>query len=174
MRPTSPVENPVSLDARLSFYDIELNYELLRSDAAHAELQAVAAFFCENAGAADAFWLAPPGLASVVGQSLGVGDGVTTSFALMRIFGTYPEPVQATSGVTAVYLNGVPQASGWSVSSGFFPAIQFASAPASGAMVSADFASLWLCRMSDDYADFENFMTLFWSFNTVKLQTTRP
>jgi len=158
----------------LSFYDIELNYELLRSDAAHAELQTLAAFFCDHSGAADTFWLAPPGLATVLGQSLGEGDGVTTNFALLRSFGTYLEPVQATSGVTAVYLDSVPQTSGWSVSTGFFPFIQFASAPAPGIAVSADFATLWLCRISDDYADFENFMTLLWSFRTVKLQTTRP
>jgi len=158
----------------LSFYDIELNYELLRSDAAHAELQTLAGFLCENAGAADAFWLPPPGLATVAGQPLGLGDGVTTNFPLLWSFSTYVEPVQATSGVTAVYLNGAPQFSGWSVSTGYFPAIQFASAPALGTTVSADFTTLWLCRMSDDYADFENFMTLFWSFRTVKLQTTRP
>jgi uncharacterized protein (TIGR02217 family) len=151
-----------------------LNYELLRSDAAHAELQTLAAFFSENAGSAGAFWLEPPSLAAVVGQSLGEGDGVTTSFALVRSFGAYVEPVQAASGVTAVYLNGAPQASGWSVSTGFFPAIEFATAPRSGATITADFTTLWLCRMSEDYAGFENFMTLFWSFRTVKLQTTRP
>ncbi len=87
-----------------AYYDVELTYEVLRSDAALLEMQAIAGFFEQMSGAATPFWIAPPGLSEVAGQILGVGDGATTTFALVRSFGTYTEPVAGTSGVAAVYL----------------------------------------------------------------------
>ena len=156
----------------LAIYDIELNYNLLRADA-NAELQAISGFYGEMGGQGGAFWLAPPGLAAASQQPLGTGDGVTTTFPLKRSFGGYSEPLQATSGVSAVYLNGA-QASGWSATAGFYPAIVLAAPPAPGATISADFGVLWLCRFAEDVADLENFMTLLWRWGSVKLQTVRP
>jgi hypothetical protein len=60
------------------------------------------------------------------------------------------------------------------VSGGYSPAITFATPPAAGVRVSADFDVLWLCRFAEDVADFENFSALLWRWGTVKLQTTRP
>jgi uncharacterized protein (TIGR02217 family) len=157
-----------------ALYDIELTYELLRADAAHQELQILAGFFVEQGGRDALFWMAPPGLSIVTGQALGSGDGSTTTFALVRTFGAYAEPIAGTSGVTAVYLNGVAQGSGWSVSSGYGPQINFATAPNMGAVVSADFGLLWLCRFAEDVADLENFMSLLWNWRTIKLATVRP
>ena len=96
--------------------DIELTYELLRSDAGHAELQAIAGFFAEMSGQASPFWFQPPGLSAATGQALGTGDGSTTVFPLVQSIGGYSETVDGTSGVSAVYLNGVAQLSGWTVS----------------------------------------------------------
>ncbi len=98
-----------------AYYDVELTYELLRADAVFSEMQTIAGFFAQMAGAATPFWLAPPGLANVAGQILGVGDGATTRFALARTIGGAVEPVAGTSGVSAVYLDGAPlPASAWS------------------------------------------------------------
>lgn len=157
----------------LAVYDIELSYDVLRAGA-QAEMQAIAGFYAQRQGQDGAFWLALPGLAALSGQALGAGDGVTTRFALVRSLAGYVEPVAATSGVSAVYLNGAPQATGWSVSSGFYPAISFATAPGPGVAVSADFGALWLCRFAEDVADVENFMALLWRWGSVKLQTARP
>ncbi len=157
----------------LAIYDIELTYDLLRADA-NAELQAIAGFYENRRGQGGAFWLSPPGLSVVCGQTLGAGDGVTTIFPLKRSFDFYSEPVQATSGVSAVYVNGGAQASGWSVTSGFYPAVVFAAPPPPGAAISSDFGALWLCRFAEDVADLENFMTLLWRWGSVKLQTVRP
>jgi hypothetical protein len=97
------------------------------------------------------------------------------SFALVRSFGTYTEPVAGTSGVAAAYLNGVTQpGSSWSISSGYAPAIVFGAAPAAGVVVSADFGVLWLCRFADDALDFEEFMAMLFTLTTVKLTTVRP
>jgi hypothetical protein len=137
-------------------------------------LQTIAGFYLGLSGQDAAFWFAPPGLSALTDQALGVGDGTKTVFPLVAHTGGAAEPVQATSGVSAVYLNGGPQATGWSVSSGYAPAIVFSAAPGAGVSVAAEFGALWLCRFSEDVADLENFMTLLWRWRSVKLQTVRP
>jgi uncharacterized protein (TIGR02217 family) len=157
-----------------ALYDIELTCELLRAAPAFEEFQTIAAFFLQHGGQDALFWIAPPSLSGASGQALGTGDGSTTTFALNRSYGAYNEPVAATSGVTDVYLNGVAQGSGWSVTSGYAPEIVFATAPGAAVVITADFGVLWLCRFAADVADLENFMSLLWRFQTVKLQTVRP
>jgi hypothetical protein len=120
------------------------------------------------------FWIAPPGLNGVAGQAIGTGDGVTTAFPLVASLGGYVGPVYGTSGVSAIYLNGVAQGSRWSVSSGYLPAILFAAAPASGIAIAADFGLLWLCRFADDVQDFEEFMAQLFELRTLRLTTVRP
>ncbi len=81
--------------------------------------------------------------------------------------------MQGTSGVSAVYLNGA-SAGGWTVSSGYAPAITFATAPGAGVAVTADFGLLWLCRFAEDVQDFEEFMAMLFTLKTLRLSTTRP
>ena len=156
------------------YFDIELTYEVLRSDPAYAELQTIAGFFEQASGENDPFWLAPPGLSGVTGQTIGTGDGSTTTFPLVASIGSYFGPVYGTSGAGAVYLDGVAQASGWSVSASYLPAITFTTAPASGLAITADFGILWLCRFAEDVQDFEEFMSMLFEFGTVRLMTVRP
>jgi len=156
-----------------AYRDIELTYDMLRADF-NAELQDIAGFYASLAGQDGAFWFAPPGLSALAGQTLGVGNGSQSVFPLLAATGGAAEPVQATSGVLAVYLNGVAQTSGWSATGGYAPAISFLTPPGAGVTVSADFDLLWLCRFAEDVADFENFSALLWRWGAVKLQTTRP
>ena len=154
-------------------YDIELTYEALRSAAAYEELQTIAGFFSQMSGQATPFWVPPPGLSALAGQALGTGDGSTTTFPLMRSVGGGSEAVQGTSGVSAVYLDGV-SVGGWTTSAGYLPAINFSTAPAAGVAVSADFGLLWLCRFADDMQDFEEFMAQLFTLKTLRLATVRP
>ena len=88
-----------------AYRDVELTYEVLRSDAAHAELQAIAGFFAEMGGAATPFWFAPPGLsAASTGRRSGRATARRRSFRSSRPIGGYGEAVDGTSGVSAVYL----------------------------------------------------------------------
>jgi uncharacterized protein (TIGR02217 family) len=158
-----------------ALYDLELTYEALRSDAAHLELQTITGFFAAMQGRSEPFWLAPPGLAQVIGQPLGLGDGATTNFPLVRTFGTYTEPVAGTSGVSAVYLDGAAQTPpSYLVTTGYASEIVFASPPSVGAAVAADFGILWLCRFSEDIIDLEEFMAMLFELRMLKLQMVRP
>jgi uncharacterized protein (TIGR02217 family) len=162
------------------YFDIELTYEVLRSAAAYQELQTIAGFFEEMSGEDSPFWFGAPGLGSVAGQAIGTGDGATTVFPLVAsIPGSAPGagyvgPVYGTSGISAIYLNGVAQGSGWSVSSGYLPAITFATAPGAGVAITGDFGVLWLCRFADDVQDFEEFMAQLFELRTLRLMTARP
>ena len=156
------------------YFDLELTYEVLRSAAAYEELQAIAGFFAQASGADEPFWVAPPGLSTITGQPIGTGDGATTVFPLVASIRGYSGPVYGTSGVSAAYLNGMSQSTGWSVSNGYLPAITFASAPSAGVAITADFGVLWLCRFAEDTQDFEEFMTMLWALRTLRLSTVRP
>lgn len=156
-------------------YEVELNLDVLRSDAAHQEMQAIAGFYNAQSGAGSPFWLAPPGLSAATGQAIAIADGSSVSFALMRSLGAYFEPIAGTSGVSAVYVNGAPvNPTTWSFSSGYAPQLSFTTAPPAGALVSADFGVLWLCRFAEDNLDLEEFMTMLFDLRTVKLVTVRP
>ena len=156
------------------YFDIDLTYDVLRADAMLAELQAIAGFFAQVRGEGEPFWFAPPSLSAVTGQVIGTGDGLTTAFPLVASIGSYTGPVYGTPGIAAVYLNGIAQPSGWTVSSGYLPAITFTSAPAAGAAIASDFGALWLCRFAEDVQDFEEFMTMLWTLRTLRLMTVRP
>ncbi len=156
------------------YFEIDLTYDLLRADTGHLELQAIAGFFEQASGESAAFWVEPAGLSPAIAQALGVGDGSRTAFPLVASNGSYTGPVYGTSGVAAVYLNGVAEPSGWSVSNGYLPAITFTTPPVAGAEVTADFSILWLCRFAEDVQDFEEFMTMLWTLRTVRLATVRP
>ncbi len=155
-------------------YDIELNFDLLRGDAAFAEFQTVIAFIASHAGQAQPFLFAPPdSLGQYVGAPVGIGDGATTSFVLTREIGGYGENVQALLGAPTVYLNGVALSpSSYALS--ILPAtVTFATAPAAGAIITADFSAAHLARLSDDDADLEQFMADFWDLKSLKLETVR-
>ncbi len=156
-------------------YEVELTYDALRASASYEEVQTIAGFYLDQGGADAVFWFSPPGLSALAGQTLGVGDGIRTTFPLVvNGLDGFTEPVLATLGVAAVYLDGVVQSSGFSVSAGYAPVVTFAAAPAAGAAISADFGALWLCRFAEDVADYENFMSLLWNWQSVKMQTVRP
>ena len=136
----------------------ELTFDFLRADPVAAEFQSLAGFFNARQGAFGTFLYADADDNAVAGQSLGTGDGATTTFQLIRAFGSFIEPVLAPNVVNAVTLAGVAQSSSsYSVD----PAtglLTFTAAPVSGAAIAADFSYYFRCRFAEDTLDFEKFM----------------
>ena len=98
---------------------------------------------------------------------------MTTEFVISRQIGGVAERVQALTGSPTVYLNGVALSSS-DMNLSILPAtVIFATAPASGAVLSLDFAAAHLARFVDDSADLEQFMGDFWAMKTLKLETVR-
>jgi uncharacterized protein (TIGR02217 family) len=151
-------------------YEFEVLFELLRSGAAQ-ELETLMGFFLQCQGQFGVFRFVDPSDNAVTGQTLGVGDGVTTSFAAVRGIGGWVEPVGYLEGASRVALAGVTQTAGWSITA---PAvITFAGAPAAGIAVTADFTFSYLCRFLDDKQSFEQFMAGLWANKSLKFRSVR-
>ena len=157
-------------------WEFELTYDALAGDAVNYpgagtnSLQALMGFYLLAGGQQSNFLYIDPDFNTLFGQAIGVGDGATTKFQLMRTVGGFVEPVSWSTGVGAVYLNGV-LASGWSA---IAPAtVVFAAPPASGALVGADFTYGFICRFIDDTEDFEEFMLNLWQAKAIKFRQVR-
>ena len=120
-----------------------------------ADMGALIAFFRARRGAARGFRMTDPsdfssngmtGTPTAADQPLGIGDGVTGSFPLVKCYG---EPgasgdcvqtrriTRPQAGTVLVSLNGTPVSAGWTLASGGM--ITFTTAPAVGVQVSAGF-----------------------------------
>lgn len=128
-------------------------------------------FILARQGAWDSFLYDDPTDDSVTGQAIGAGDGATTAFQLVRSLGALSEPILAPELVSAVYLNGVAQASSaYSVDTST-GVLSFGTAPALGVAISADFSYYFRCRFVDDGAAFEEFMNKIWRAKQVRFRS---
>jgi hypothetical protein len=156
-------------------FAIELNYDLLRLTPPYAELQTLIGFFEQSQGEAASFYFEPPPLSPLAGQTLGVGNGSTTTFPFTVSIGGASITPANVGTVAAVYLNGLVQPSGnYAVNqTALAPSVTFATAPAAGVAVTADFNWYFLCRFDDDSEDVEEFMAALYALQSLKLRTVR-
>jgi uncharacterized protein (TIGR02217 family) len=145
----------------------QLSFDFLRGDPVNAEFQALAGFFNQRLGMFDSFLYQDADDNSVAAQSLGTGDGATTSFQLVRVLGGFVEPILAPNAVpgVTVLINGVQQSSGFSVAPWGTSApgsLTFTAAPAAGAPIAASFSYFFPCRFVEDSMDLEKFMVQLW------------
>jgi uncharacterized protein (TIGR02217 family) len=136
----------------------------VRSD---ADVQALIAFFRARRGAAKAFRFRDPFDNSSKGmvdtptatdQSLGIGDGVKTRFALVKRYGTGAEAelraiTRPVLGSVLVAVNGVSVPSGWALDGG---AVSFQTPPGTGAVVTAGFRFDVPVRFAEDSLDIDS------------------
>ena len=151
-------------------WEFELTYDLLRGTPA-GDLAAIIAFFSTLQGMTTPFWFEPFGLSPIAGQALGTGDGATNVFAFQRTLGLYTQPIAGVFDVAAVYLAGaIVPPNVYTIEAMGFPAtVTFATAPAAGVQVSADFSYYLLCRFAEEFEDIEEFVSEFYSLQSLKL-----
>jgi hypothetical protein len=160
-----------------TLYEFELTFDALVSDLSRPGLgswsmQNLMGFYLQCQGQYGTFLYTDLSDNSVVGQGIGIGDGATTSFLFQRSLGGFLEPVSWVASIEAVYLNGVAQASGWSLAAP--NVLSFATAPAVDAIITSDFSYAFVCRFLDDQEDFENFMVALWKVESVKFRSVKP
>jgi uncharacterized protein (TIGR02217 family) len=168
------------LDATISLWNNprwtwSLPYDVLRSDIAHSEYQMLLALFMSVGACGDTFLYSDWEDNAVTGQAIATGDGSTKSFQMQRTwaytgFGTITEPVLATNVVSAVYLNGVSQSSGWSVSNGV---LTFTAAPTNTVAITADFTYYWRCRFTEDTATIDALYYKFWALKKIEIRSVK-
>jgi uncharacterized protein (TIGR02217 family) len=172
--------HPSGSEVRLALWqnclwEFELSYDALASNDAYPgvwtnTLQTLMGFYLARGGQRGTFLFIDPDFNTMVGQGIGAGDGTTVVFPFVRAFGGQVEPVGWVTAVSAIYLDGAPVTSGWTVSGA---TITFASAPASGVVISADFSYGFVCRFLEDSIDFEEFMDNLWQLKSLKFRQVR-
>lgn len=156
-------------------YDFDLTFDVLRDDASFEELQQLIGFLTRHAGQARPFLISPPdNLGVELGAPLGIGDGVTRTFPIVRSMGGYGESVQALVGAPTVYVDGVVALGTSAYQISILPAlVTFATPPASGAQLLIDFCAAHLARCASDSEDLEQFMKDLWALKSLKIETVR-
>lgn len=106
-------------------------------------------------------------------SEIGIGDGSTTTFQIGRVRGGalhYIYTVDTTPGNPKVYVNGVLQSSGYSISpSGL---ITFGSAPGSGLTIKVDFQYYFRCRFLEDSIEAEQIAAPYYRLKSLVLYET--
>ena len=147
-------------------YKFGVQYKTL----SQALFETLTAFFNQQQGNVVPFYFdAGPGNDAVSAQSVGTGDGTTTTFQLLRSYGGFSEPIAASFGTRTAYVAGTAASATFeSPSPGY---VTFASAPASGAALTWNGNYYFQCRFSKGTEEFEQFMYQFYKTKTVSLET---
>jgi uncharacterized protein (TIGR02217 family) len=103
------------------------------------------------------------------GEPIGVGNGTTTDFQLVRNIGGWQEAIYWPQGTVTVYVDGTA-VSATDLGNGKYRI----TAPTAGQNVTADFTFAYRVRFDADEIDFNNWMAEFWEASTVPLITVKP
>lgn len=158
-----------------NIWEWEIGFDGLSSDAAlyaglgAQTLQAIVALYLQCQGAFGTFLYTDPTDSVATAQGLGTGDGATTGFKFRRAIGGAYDNVGKVTSVSAVYLNGVAQPSGWSLVAP--NVLSFATAPAAGVAVTASFSYQFVCRFMDDNIELTQIMNHLWQGKSVKFRS---
>ena len=153
-------------------YRYQLTYEFLRERQGKTELQQLIGLFNRCGGSFDTFLFADPDDSAVTDQVIGIGDGSSTQFQLVRTFGGFVEPVFAPNGAQTIKLNGISLGSGYSIDANGL--VTFSGAPSSGVTITWSGAYYWRCRFEQDAIDFNKFMQQLWEAKKVTFLTCKP
>lgn len=151
----------------------ELTYDCIREETGD-ELNVLAGFILKHRGQQAAFYYHDQYDDTVTSQAIGVGDGTTKDFRLVRTMGEGLDLIYYTPSISAVYIDGVEQTSGWAASaSGNYgnDTITFTSAPAYGEVISADFTFYYVCRFLNDEYSFDQLWYKMWELQQLDFQT---
>lgn len=151
---------------------LSFDFDVLRDGVSFDELRTIEAFFLQHKGMWDSFLVSVPGDNTATAQQFGVGDGVTTSFQLVRTRAgggfAFAEPCMNIERVDSITAAGATvQPSGYSL--GGTGRVTFNAAPANGAVLAWSGRFYFRCRFTKDEADFERFLEDLWKYGSVEM-----
>ncbi|MGH6867724.1 MAG: baseplate megatron protein TIM-barrel domain-containing protein, partial [Methylocella sp.] len=169
-------------DVRMPFYavtlyEFELTIEGMDSDGAYPglgvnSLQSLMGLYIKCQGQFGTFLYTDPSDNSVTAQAIGTGDGSTTVFTFVRTLGGATEPASWVTSVSNLYLNGVNEPSGWTLTAP--NTLTFTTAPGNLVAITASFSYAFNCRFLDDQVDFENIVNGLWQLQSLKFRSVKP
>jgi hypothetical protein len=156
-------------------YEFELPFpDYLPDDTtADSDLKTLMGFVNQVQGQFGTFRFTDPTDSALVGQLLGVGNGVQTVFPFIRTMANWVEPVGYVELVAKVYVAGQPVQAGWSVTDSVtgHNLLTFAQPPVGE--ISADFVFSFLCRLLADQQEFENHAQSLWLMKSLKFKSVK-
>jgi len=161
----------------VTLYEFELTIEGMDSNGAYPglgvnSLQSLMGLYIKCQGQFGTFLYTDPTDNAVTGQAIATGDGSTTVFTFVRTLSGATEPASWVTSVSNVYLNGVNQSSGWTLTTP--NALTFTTAPGNLVAITASFSYAFNCRFLDDQEDFENIMNGLWQLQSLKFRSVKP
>jgi uncharacterized protein (TIGR02217 family) len=169
----------------VNMWEFELKYDFLpdrQGGTTANDLKAVEGFFLLPAvsGGLGGFLFDDPDDDAATGQVIGVGDGSSTTWTIVRQFatGTGLEPVgyARTDKTLKVYLDSVAQSSSTYDVLQTVPMqqqLRFHTAPGAGKIITMDFWFYFYCKFQDDKLDFQKFMDKLWQQDKIVLESLR-
>lgn len=167
-------------------YEYLLNDPKFRDENEQTPLEALVGFFLARGGQFDDFLLNESDLTGrlddsvYTGQPIGIGDGTTRTFQIVRNLGGFLEAVQNPMNQTAtVYLNGFSKVQGvdYTIANGV---VTFTLAPAAAVNITADFIMLHRVRFhtgssrsGKEGLEFSNFYFNLYECKEVQLISVR-
>lgn len=149
-------------------YKIALSYNVLRAGA-EAELQNIIGFFNSRKGSFDSFLFTDPLDSTMTNQQIGIGDGTTKDFQIIRTLGGHVEPVMNLNGNPTIKLGGVAKTLGADFTVSSTGMVSFVAAPGNGVVVTCTANYYYRVRFDSDATDFEQFLWLLWQAKRVDL-----
>lgn len=156
-------------------YTWSLDYDFLRSDPSFGELQTLLGFFNKMQGSFGTFLYTDDDDHAATSQQIGIGDGTTVTFPLIRAFGGYIEPINRVNTVSSVTVAGSAASPTINYDAGIESgsSLTFLSPPAAGAAIIASFTYYWRCRFSNDTTDFTKFLYGLSSVSGLKFESVK-
>ena len=158
------------------------NNPIYTANSPFREFEAISQLFLSCLGSYGEFWYDDPEDNSRAGQVIGLGDGSTTIFRIMRTWGFGPlarlEPVGGVSlgQPITVYFNNVSQSSSlYTITNDLTGShLNFSSAPGAGVVITMDFSFYFRCRWKDDNQQYDQWATNLWQYGHCEFRSVKP
>lgn len=145
------------------------------------EFETLSQLFLSCYGNYGEFYYDDPTDDSRTGQLIGRGDASTTVWRIVRTWGTTLGRFEPVGGVNLlapnwVYLNGVQQFTGYSVTNDPDGShLTFTvSPPANGVVITMDFSFYYRCRWQEAMQQYDQFMYNLWQSGKVAFRSVKP
>lgn len=151
-------------------WHFKLSYEFLRDNGTmQGELQQLVGFFLARRGDFDTWLYRDPEENRAVDQVIGLGDGVTKEFQLVRNYAGFIEPVFGVKARPAVTVAGAAaefEFTSWGL-------VTFAAPPPNGAPIAATFDYYYRVRFKNSMLELNQFLRALWEAKTVEFASVK-
>jgi uncharacterized protein (TIGR02217 family) len=156
------------------------NIAIAQAVAGLTELTQISQLFLACLGQYGEFYFSDPDDNSRDNQAEGTGNGTQTTFALYYTWGfgpftpSFTAPVGGIQILNTVYIDGVPQSASTYALDSTNTMLVFTSAPAVGAVITADFTFYYRCHFLADEMTYSQWAANLWEVKEVKFESVKP